>query len=219
MAAMRDILLISDLDSVLCQTAPRALRWVWDRFGVVVPPSAIRRYDMEYAVAEVMAAVDLGRSPEEIDAELSTCCWQNPQFYRGLEPRHEIWAALHGWQRRGLPLQFMTRRSEFLRPTTLSWLLEHGLVANGSGALSPWPQLILEAEKAERTAEVCAHYRRVIFLEDALVHAEAIAAASSAEVWLVQQPWNEDPVHERVERLCDSEISRRLAALGAELTS
>ncbi|MCK5801080.1 MAG: hypothetical protein KAI47_28025 [Deltaproteobacteria bacterium] len=210
---MKDLLLISDLDSVLCHTTPHALRWVWDRFGVVVSPSAVRRYELEYAVAEALAEAGVDMSPEAVDAELIRVCWRNPQFYQSLAPRQEIWAALHAWQARGLPLQLMTRRDPTQRHATFVWLQSHGFTVDGEGALPAWPKVLLAAEKAARTREVCAHYRRVIFLEDARHHAEAIAAETDAEVWLVRQPWNKDPQHPRVERLEDAEITRRLAAL------
>jgi hypothetical protein len=218
LAVQAKVLLISDIDSVLCQTAPRALRWIWDRWGVVVPASAIRRYDIEYAVAEAMSDAGRDLSPEAINDELMQACWNNPQFYRALAPRQEIWAALHRWQGRGLPLQLMTRRSPHLRLATLSWMAEHGLAVDGPGALPEWPKLMLSAEKAERTGEACERFERVIFLEDALHHAEAIAEQSSAEVWLVAQPWNLSPAHPRVERLDDATIAARLAALADELS-
>jgi hypothetical protein len=218
-AVANDVLLISDIDSVLCQTAPLALRWIWDRWGVVVPLSSIRRYDIEYAVQDAMCELGRDLGAAAIDEELTLACWNNPQFYRGLKPRQEIWAALHRWQGRGLPLQLMTRRSRHLRVATLSWMTEHGLEVAGDGALPGWPQLMLSAEKAERCAEVCGSFSRVIFLEDALHHAEAIAEQSSAEVWLVAQPWNVSPQHPRVERLDDATIAARLAQLGGELTS
>ena len=211
---MRPLLLISDIDSVLCQTVPRALRWVWDHYGVVVPESAIVRYDMQYAVAEALAAAGRAISAEEIDAQLIDACWTNAQFYRSLAPRQELWAALYAWQRRGLPLQLMTRRNEALRRPTESWLQEHGLALNGGGALGDWPQVLLDAEKDELTAEACRHYRHVIFLEDALHHAEAIAEASNAEVYVVSQPWNASAApRERLLRVSDAEIARRLASL------
>ncbi len=212
------LLLISDIDSVLCQTAPAALRWIWDRWGVVVSPSAIQRYDIEYAVAKAIGEADLDLSPAEINDELVHACWNNPQFYRGLKPRQEIWAALHRWQRRGLPLQLMTRRSPHLRLATLSWMAEHGLAVDGEGALPTWPRLMLAAEKAARTAEVCERFDRVVFLEDAQHHAETIAEQSAADVWLVAQPWNRSPQHPRVERLDDATIAARLAELGDTLT-
>lgn len=211
---MRPLLLISDIDSVLCQTVPRALRWVWDHYGVVVPESAIVRYDMQYAVAAALADAGQPVSPEEIDAQLIDACWTNAQFYRSLAPRQELWAALHAWQDRGLPLQLMTRRNEALRRPTVSWLREHGLALNCAGALPDWSPVLLDAEKETLTAEACRHYQRVIFLEDALHHAEAIAEASSAEVYLVAQPWNANAARrERLFRVPDAEIARRLASL------
>lgn len=205
------MLLISDLDSVLCQTSGRALRWVWDRYRVAVPPSAIRRYDMEFAVAEHLHRAGIARGPEEISEELRQACWDNPAFFRELEPRCEIWAALYCWQRAGLPLQFQTRRIELLQHVTEAWLGDHGfdLHLPLAGNL---PKLVMAADKANQTRRARDHYERVIFLEDAPFHALEIAKHSDAEVWVVPQPWNVEPL-EGCQRVADDEIGNRLSRL------
>lgn len=208
---MKETLLISDLDSVLCQTASRALRWIWDRYRVSVPPSAIRRYDMEYAVAEHLGHAGFTLTAEEISEQLRQSCWDNPAFFRQLEPRCEIWAALYCWQRAGGSLQFQTRRIELLQHVTEAWLGDHGFDLT-QGLRGEMPKLVMSADKAHLARKACNHYRRVIFLEDAPHHAREIAAQSSAEVWVVPQPWNAEPPA-GCQRLADEEISSRLRQL------
>ncbi|MBW2731661.1 MAG: hypothetical protein JRH20_04665 [Deltaproteobacteria bacterium] len=205
------MLLISDIDSVLCQTAGRALRWVWDRYQISVPPSSIRRYNMEFAVAEHLRLAGIVRSPDEISEELRLACWENPAFFRDLEPRCEIWAALCCWQRAGLALQFQTRRVELLHNVTEAWLANHGLELHRPLA-GGMKTLLMAADKATLTRSACEHYERVIFLEDAPHHALEIAEESTAEVWVVPQPWNQQPLV-GCQRLEDEEIGRRLRQL------
>ena len=204
-------LLISDLDGVLCETAADGLLWVWWRYGVVVPVRAVRRYAMEHAIAPALQASGIDVGPEEVAAELTASCWSNPAFYRAVRPRSDYWQALLRWQARGLPLQLVTRRTEDLRHATASWLVQHGFAVTGAGPLSARPPLVMNAPKAEVAAEACASHERVIFVEDAPHHAEAVAAASSAEVWMPAQPWNADCKVGR--RLPAAELAEDLVAL------
>ena len=206
-------LVISDLDSVLCDTVPAALGLVFERYGVVVPPRTICRYDMEYAIADSLEAAGIHCALPSLQTELDSACWHNGAFFSALKPRTEIWAALHGWQRAGGALQFVTMRKAFLAEVTASWLRRHGFGLSEPGPLPGLPPLVLEAPKAAIARAGCGSYDRVVVLEDALHHVEAVAEASSAEVWVTEHAWNNAPLPARCLRLPDNQLAGRLAAL------
>jgi hypothetical protein len=214
-----DVLVISDLDSVVCQTVPAAVRWIWDHYQVVVPESDIVVYDAEIPVKKALSSYGLQVTERELADALRAGCWDNPAFFRALEPRPEIWAALWAWQEAGAALQLCTRRSKHLRAVTAAWLKDHGFRLDEYGkrpALDGVEPLVLEADKVALAKAGRAQYQRVIFLEDALHHARAIGEqGDGTEVWLTIQPWNQQAAENDFpgQRLPDTDIAQRLAAL------
>lgn len=208
---MKRLLLISDIDSVLCQTVPRALDWIYREFGVLVPDWIIETYELEGNVLPFLHDAGIEIDLAELQMRVTHACWKNASFYLSLLPRYTIWQSLHYWQQRGYALQFMTRRTQPIQIATANWLKKHGFEVETEGALRGWPKVIHEAEKAELSRQACEHYQKVIFLEDALHHAIDINEQSNAEVWVVPQPWNRQASAHGIERLDDEKIARRLA--------
>jgi len=207
-------LLISDIDGVLCDSVSAALRWVWDRYRVIVPYARITRYEMEFPIAAVLREAGVEIAPDRIAEELSALCWRNPAHYHLSRPDFDLWHALQRWQSSGRPLQFATRREAHLRHVTGGWLTDHGFDLDGDGQSLPGGRpLVMHADKLGLAQTACSHHDRVIFIEDALHYAKPVAEQSEAEVWVPEQPWNAGSLPRRATRLRSAEIARRLLEL------
>jgi hypothetical protein len=207
-------LLISDIDGVLCDSVSAALRWVWDRYRVVVPYARITRYEMEFPIAAVLCEAGVQVDPERVAEELTNLCWRNPAHYHLSRPDFDVWHALQRWQSSGRPLQFATRREPHLRHVTAGWLTDHGFDIDQDGRELPGGEpLVMSANKIELAQRACDRHDRVVFIEDALHYATPVAAQTEAEVWVPAQPWNDAPLPQRASRLKSYEIARCLLAL------
>ena len=207
-------IVISDIDGVLCDSVGGALRWVWDRYRVIVPYARITRYEMEFPISAVMREAGVAVDPARLAEELTTLCWRNPAHYHLSRPDFDLWQALQGWQNSGRPLQFATRREPHLRHVTAGWLVDHGFDLDRDGQNLPGGEpLVMSADKLELAQRACASHDRVVFIEDALHYAAPVATQSEAEVWVPEQPWNQAPLSDRASRLKSDEIARRLRNL------
>lgn len=102
-------------------------------------------------------------------------------------------------------LHIVTSRCESLRVTTINWLSEHmpGIFThlhftNGFGTKYP--------ERKRLKSDVCKEIGAIALIDDALMHADEVAAQCSIPVLIPPRPWNKGDTHSKVirkETLCD----------------
>jgi uncharacterized HAD superfamily protein len=112
--------------------------------------------------------------------------------------------------RKKFRLEVVTARCESVAPITLGWKMRHiprlfsaAHYANGYASIFP--------ERKRSKLEICEEINAVAFIDDAIGHANLVAAGLGIHVFLPDRPWNQEETHDGVTRVFDwGEITRQL---------
>ena len=190
------ILLISDIDGVVCDTVSKVLEWINWYYRVLLDTDDIKEYNVEKGISY---AIGDETKEKEIGETLWNNCWTNAEFLKnGVYPHYEILKGIKYWVDNKLPVKFTTRRNPELYKITKEWLTEY----LGEGG---W-ELHMLAEKAEIIKQSLKQYDRVIFLEDSLKYASEVNNLPNVDLFVPARPWNNDSSFKRLDGASIREI-------------
>lgn len=183
-------ILVSDIDECLARTTDALISFVWDTWGVLVPYSAIYQFRVYDPVYDYIQRYALNPpTMEQFEAAVRAACWNNPQFYRGIQPYYVYAAALHRFKLDGGTVRFATHRGKVLESVTHEWLGRWGFGNDGRAYASHDHSRDKEDILEDYVHAYTPH--RVIFVEDHLKTALTVwEKVPEVEVWLRAHPWN-----------------------------
>lgn len=120
-------LLVTDLDACLVNTWEMVQIFVWDYYGVWVPESACKEFQVSSGIFNYL--VDHGANVPHVAAlerRLTDGLWTVPGWYHEARPHYLYWQALLCWQRAGRWIRFLTARPSNLEAVTHGWLRRWG---------------------------------------------------------------------------------------------
>lgn len=199
--------LIMDIDGTIANAFDPWQDAVWDMYGVIVPESSIRIYDLAKA-SHSRVSSSSGNPPnsyEEYETYLDNRCFFNPDYYRSMRPYFEFWRLItESWEQGVL---YMTARSPRFRAPTHAWLEKYGFSNAEKG------RLCMTKDKQKEVLRLAMANRKesYIFIDDKLSTAREVADLDLANVrvFVPERRWNE---------LTDVDVTRNEEALRSHKT-
>jgi len=189
---------LCDIDGVVANLVDEALMWLYYRYKLTMPSSAVIGYDIAYAATLYMSSPDVrnwrmqaGALPtdERLAEELNRYCFLNPAFYIGARPYMQVLAALQQLASEGHTICFLTGRPGCVRNATQLWLQQYGLTTDvacvpGKNLKTAYIEDFVDVRKGQP----------VVFVEDdhkALLDAlQKFSAYQNFSTLLMTRPWN-----------------------------
>lgn len=220
------MIIYSDIDGVLADAAGGVIDYLYRKYNLVLPRSAITSYDIAKATTDFFnssgytPAKYLLPSKIQLREELRTLFQATPGFFNSLRLYHEAWAQLYWLKKKGHEIHFVTSRRQdegsqqpdFLRAETNWWLCKHGFTSCSRDFPSPLTKAKWLSQ-AKKTSTNTNTNTNTIFLEDSLQEAQEIATDHpDVSVWLIDRPWNrkkpEPEYPKNLHRVNEEELSQ-----------